>query len=152
MVRATARDVRLYHRLQLAAHTVAKYSDQQLRDAVGLTTAQVAVLSVVAGAEEVSQREVARELGVNESAVTGMVARLERAGLLARSANERDRRAWILQLTIEGKAALRRAARAFTRVNEALEEALDPAEVADTAAHLDRIVQVVRGRQVGGSP
>ena len=65
---------RLYHRLQLAAHRLQKSADRAVLAAAEITTAQAAVLTLVAGGA-VSQREVATQLGLDESAVTAMARR-----------------------------------------------------------------------------
>ena len=135
----TARDVRLYHRLQLAAHALAKHADRRMQEALGMSTAQVAVLSVVAGGGGVSQREVARALGINESAVTGMVGRLERLGCLARHRHAEDRRSHVLELTAAGRRALAASGRAFAPVNERIESVLTSAELEVVAGALARL-------------
>jgi DNA-binding MarR family transcriptional regulator len=142
---ASARELRLYHRLQLAAHAVAKDSDRRMQQAAGMSTAQVAVLSVVAGGDAVAQRDVARALGINESAVTGMVGRLERAGLLRRNRNGIDGRSHALELTAAGRQALARSARAFTAVNAAIEATLSDAEIEVVAAALERLAVAFDG-------
>ena len=53
---------RLYHRLQLAAHRVQKSADRALLAAAEITTAQAAVLTLVARGA-ITQREVATQLG-----------------------------------------------------------------------------------------
>ena len=141
----SARELRLYHRLQLSAHAMAKHSDRHMQLAVGMSTAQVAVLSVVAAGASVPQRDVARALGVNESAVTGMVGRLERAGLLSRHRHARDGRSHALELTTEGRRALARSARAFASVNEAIEETLSSGEMAVVADALERLTAAFDG-------
>jgi DNA-binding MarR family transcriptional regulator len=142
---ASARELRLYHRLQLAAHAVAKDSDRRMQQAAGMSTAQVAVLSVVAGGDAVAQRDVARALGVNESAVTGMVGRLERAGLLRRNRHGIDGRSHALELTAAGRQALARSARAFTAVNATIEATLSDAEMEVVAAALERLAVAFDG-------
>ena len=141
----SARELRLYHRLQLAAHAMAKDSDRRMQQAAGMSTAQVAVLSVVAGRDAVTQREVARALGVNESAVTGMVGRLERAGLLRRDRHGIDGRSHALELTAAGRQALTRSARAFTSVNGTIETTLSSAEMEVVAGALERLTVAFDG-------
>ena len=65
---------RVYHRLQLVAHRLQKAADRTVMAAAGITTAQAAVLSIVAADGPVTQRSVARKLGLNESAMTAMTA------------------------------------------------------------------------------
>src|SRR6185369_6681564 len=106
-------------------------------------TAQSAVLSVVSGEVaangSVTQREVARQLGINESAMTAMVTRLCGMGLLDRERDADDVRAWSLTLTDEGRAARRRVEQPFKRVNQTIETALNANEIAQLADYLSRI-------------
>lgn len=120
---------RLYHRLQLAAHRVQKSADRALLAAAEITTAQAAVLTLVARGA-VSQREVAMQLGLNESALTAMAQRLLGMGLLERVRDEADARAWQLRLSGDGRAALKRIDQPFRGINQTIETALTPDEIA----------------------
>ena len=129
---------RLYHRLQLAAHRLQKSADRAVLAAAEITTAQAAVLMLVAGGA-VSQREVATQLGLNESAVTAMARRLLGMGLLERVRDEADARAWQLRLSDEGRAALKRIELPFKRINQTIETVLSPEEITHFADYLRRI-------------
>jgi DNA-binding MarR family transcriptional regulator len=129
---------RLYHRLQLAAHRVQKSADRALLAAAEITTAQAAVLTLVARGA-VSQREVAMQLGLNESALTAMAQRLLGMGLLERVRDEADARAWQLRLSGDGRAALKRIDQPFKGINQTIETALTPDEIAQLADYLQRI-------------
>ncbi|HZR75370.1 MarR family winged helix-turn-helix transcriptional regulator [Bradyrhizobium sp.] len=129
---------RLYHRLQLAAHRVQKSADRALIVAAEITTAQAAVLTLVARGA-VSQREVAMQLGLNESALTAMAQRLLGMGLLERVRDEADARAWQLRLSGDGRAALKRIDQPFKGINQTIEAALTPDEIAQLADYLQRI-------------
>lgn len=140
----SAQQHRLYHHLQITAHELKKAADRALAD-TGLTTAQVAVLAVVAAEGPVAQRTLAHRLGVNESAVTAMARRLVDLGLLARELEESDARIRLLVLTPPGRAALDRAGSGFATVNAAADEALDPGEIEDLVGLLARLRAVVGG-------
>jgi len=129
---------RLYHRLQLAAHRLQKSADRAVLAAAEITTAQAAVLMLVAGGA-VSQREVATQLGLNESAVTAMARRLLGMGLLERVRDEADARAWQLRLSDDGRTALKRIDLPFKRINQTIESVLSPEEIAHFADYLRRI-------------
>lgn len=136
----SASKLRLYHRLQLAAHRAQKAADRALLAAADITTAQAAVLSVVTAAGDgVSQREVARQLGINESAVTAMTTRLLRMGLLDRARDGGDARAWHLSLSDQGRAALKRIETPFKGVNQTIERVLDAEAMARLAEDLTRL-------------
>jgi DNA-binding MarR family transcriptional regulator len=129
---------RLFHRLQLAAHRLQKSADRAVLAAADITVAQAAVLTLVAGGA-VTQREVATQLGLNESAVTAMARRLLSMGLLERVRDKADARAWHLRLTGDGRAALKRVEPPFKRINQTIESVLSPEEIAHFADYLRRI-------------
>lgn len=136
-----ASKLRLYHRTQLAAHRLRKQADRTVMEATGISTAQSAVLGIVASGESVTQRDVATALGLNDSAMTAMAARLIKLGLLERRRSEADSRAWRLSVTAEGLAAQRAARVAFAAINKRIEAALTSEEIAEVAALLDRLSQ-----------
>jgi DNA-binding MarR family transcriptional regulator len=129
---------RLFHRLQLAAHRLQKSADRAVLAAADITVAQAAVLTLVAGGA-VTQREVATQLGLNESAVTAMARRLLSMGLIERVRDKADARAWHLRLTGDGRAALKRVEPPFKRINQTIESVLSPEEIAHFADYLRRI-------------
>jgi DNA-binding MarR family transcriptional regulator len=129
---------RLYHRLQLAAHRVQKSADRALLAAAEITTAQAAVLTLVARGA-VTQREVAAQLGLNESAVTAMAQRLLGMGLLERVRDEADARAWQLRLSSDGRATLKRIEQPFKGINQTIEGVLNAEEITRLADYLQRI-------------
>jgi DNA-binding MarR family transcriptional regulator len=130
---------RVYHRLQLAAHRVQKSADRALLATAKVNTAQAAVLAVLAAAGSITQREVARQLGINESAMTSMVARLQDMGLLRRDRDEADVRAWHLSLSETGRATLKRIEQPFRRINQTIEGVLTTEEIGQLADYLGRI-------------
>src|SRR5262249_5961234 len=128
-LRMSASKLRIYHRLQIAAHTMRKFADRAILDAAGVTIAQAAVLAIVSDGTNVTQRDVATALRLNESAVVAMVSRLMKLGLLQRSQSENDSRAWLLRLTNRGAAARRAAKRHFASINARMEGALTAAQI-----------------------
>jgi MarR family transcriptional regulator, organic hydroperoxide resistance regulator len=130
---------RVYHKLQLAAHRLQKAADRAVMAAAGITTAQAAVLSIVAADGPVTQRSVARRLGLNESAMTAMTARLRNMGLLERLPDQDDSRAWSLQVSADGRAALKQIEQPFRRINQKIEAVLDAEEIARLADYANRV-------------
>lgn len=135
-----AHELRLYHRLQLAAHLTNKAADRAVHEATSLTVAQVAVLNVVELTPHATQREVAAQLGLNESALPPMVKRLCGDGLLLRQRSSHDARAWALQLTEAGRSVLRAARGPFATINATLGNALNDRQVGDLREMLDRVI------------
>lgn len=127
-------DPRLFFLLQRAAHRLRTVADRRCVAAAGVTTAQLGALLAVREEADVTQRGLARTLGLRESAVTALVARLVKAGLVARRAHPREHRAVVLELTAGGHAALRAAQPEIDRFNRELRELLGDDGFLRTAA------------------
>ncbi|MFJ7074062.1 MarR family winged helix-turn-helix transcriptional regulator [Streptomyces sp. NPDC098781] len=110
-------DQRLFFLLQRAAHQIRTASDRRLLAVAGITTAQLGALYAVRDEPGVTQQSLARALGLRESAVTGLVGRLTAAGLVAKRAHPREHRAVVLELTVQGTAALDAAQPEVDRFN-----------------------------------
>ncbi|MCB1390854.1 MAG: winged helix-turn-helix transcriptional regulator [Rhodobacteraceae bacterium] len=78
-----------------------------LRLEFGLENGDIGVLAVVASNPGVTQNDLAASLVLKKSAVTRVVQRLERRGLLSRRRSPLDRRANLLSLTGDGQAIAR---------------------------------------------
>jgi MarR family transcriptional regulator, organic hydroperoxide resistance regulator len=123
----------------VAARTMQKVADRLIVDAADLTTAQAAVLAVVAASDHVTQRDVAMALRLNESAVTAMVARLLRLGLLERVRSHVDPRAWSLRVSKAGRAAMTASRTAFASINARIDAELSQQEIKRLADCLNRL-------------
>jgi MarR family transcriptional regulator, organic hydroperoxide resistance regulator len=99
-------DQRIYLLIQRVAHRLRIWADRRCLDAAGITTAQAGVLFVLVDRPKTTQRELAAELGLRESAVTAMTRRLLDAGLVERHASPTDHRAFPLSLTRRGERAI----------------------------------------------
>jgi DNA-binding MarR family transcriptional regulator len=84
---------------------------RQLADA-GLSPSQLSALSTIERRGPMTLGELAGAEGVQPPTVTGAVARLEEAGLVARTTHERDRRVSMVDVTAAGLERLRRSRRA----------------------------------------
>ena len=69
---------------------------------LGITSTQASILFMVASGKCLLAAELAREYGIDASAVTRLIDRLEKRGLLTRVRSNEDRRAVRLALTAEG--------------------------------------------------
>jgi DNA-binding MarR family transcriptional regulator len=86
----------------------------------GITLRQTVLLAAITEAEGASQSDLVRATGVDRSTLAEMMARMERKGLIARSASEEDGRAKSVSLTPEGRARLQAAVPAMRQVDAAL--------------------------------
>ncbi|MFN0280370.1 MAG: MarR family winged helix-turn-helix transcriptional regulator [Kineosporiaceae bacterium] len=88
--------MRLVHRQRLLLHRVLSRHD--------LHPAQAMCLRVLAHKEAVAQRDLGEALLLSAPSVTRMLQRMERAGLVERTADPRDQRQSVVRLTAAGHA------------------------------------------------
>ena len=104
---------------------------------VGITSRQVTLLWLIRRSPGLSLRELAAEERISAPALSGLVDRLEKAGLIERARDEDDRRRGGLTLTEEGNRLLKRVrARRTTWLAERLRE-LDEDEIAAVEAAIE---------------
>lgn len=106
-------------------HDIVSTADLFLRESQrlfrphGLTAAQFNVLNLLGAPEAeagLSQRELADQLVVDRSNVTGLVDRMEKAGWVRRADDPTDRRVYRVQLTAAGKKLRQKVAPAYAEV------------------------------------
>ena len=118
---------------QRVTHRLLAALDDALAD-LGLSAAEVNALACIGG--EATVRELVAATAQRPSTLTGVLDRLERRGLIERTANPADRRSVLVRLTPDGRRHAARVAAAF----RALEERLPVAEVRRLLAALDEAV------------
>ena len=129
----------LYHQLQLAAARLRTQADRMGMAAAGVSAAQAGALLVVAAKPGASQRAVAQALGQGESAFNTMATRLVAAGLVRRSDDPQDPRAWALHITPKGQEALGKIQEGLQAMNGRISEVLSPqdqAALTEALSHL----------------
>ncbi|WP_300541889.1 MarR family transcriptional regulator [Maricaulis sp.] len=104
MARARAVDRRLFLLLEIAARRLDREADARLRATAGVTTAQAAVLFLLARRGERRMGDIGETLSLNPPAVTGLVNRMEALGLVVKTASKTDRRSALVSLTEKGRA------------------------------------------------
>lgn len=105
---------------------------------LGLKVRSYSVLALAAGSPPPSQREIAEFLRLDPSQVVALVDELQRAGLVTREPDPRDRRANVIRVTASGEELLVDARRALVRAERGLHAGLDAAERATLADLLRR--------------
>jgi DNA-binding MarR family transcriptional regulator len=90
---------------------------------LGITPREYSVLEVLAERSPLTQTSIAATLGVDRTTILKLGASLEAKGLVRRARDERDRRAYAVELTRAGE---RLRAHAFTLLVECEERFLQP--------------------------
>ena len=132
---------RLYSAVIKTAERLRQEADSVVIEAAGLMVAQAALLGVVLRDPDATQSDIAVRLELSEPAVTQMVARLQREGLIERTRDASDSRRWRLKVSEEGVEKADRAKSAFESVNARLEKMMGEAVAHDVAARLTALRQ-----------
>lgn len=123
-------DRRIYFLLASGQRRVQRWVEGEMLRQGGLTAAQSGVLFFLGKADGALIGETADAVDVGPSAMTGLVDRMERAGLVERRADAADGRAQRLWLTDKGRAALAQVKAGLEALNNRLNEGFDEAEMA----------------------
>ncbi len=109
---------------------------------LGLTPRDFGLLSALASAQPCSQQRLAAILGVSAPAVLAFVDELEAAGLVSRSRNKADRRAYDLRLTEQGSAVLGKARAVALELQAGIARTLGPGPDQDLRDLLGKVIDV----------
>lgn len=96
---------------------------------VRVTAAQAGILFLLKQKDGRTMTELSQILGIDNSTMTGLTDRLEKAGLLKRHANPGDRRASHIHVTPQGLAEVEGAKAVIHRVNEEIKTGFSPQEI-----------------------
>lgn len=136
-----AHALRLYSRLQHAAHSIKKASDRTLLNVSDVSTAQSAVLVTINSSERPTQRAVAITLGLDEASVTSMISRLMKLGYVDRQRCPDDARAWRLSVSPAGEKILEVIREPFMQINRKIDESVGLKNIEQLANTLDALSQ-----------
>jgi DNA-binding MarR family transcriptional regulator len=107
---------------------------------VGVTSQQGSILFMVASGKCVLAADLAREYGIDSSAVTRLIDRLEKRYLITRVRSNEDRRIAQLALTPEGQRIAVRIPAIFSGVLDDLLSGFTPEEVGFLKSMLKRVL------------
>ncbi|WP_179403628.1 MarR family winged helix-turn-helix transcriptional regulator [Burkholderia guangdongensis] len=113
---------------------------QRTQDEIGITGTQASMLFMIAVGKCSTAAELAREYGIDASAVTRLLDRVEKRGLLSRVRCVDDRRVVRLALTDEGRAIAEQLPAIFRSVLDPLLDGFTPEEVGFLKSMLRRIL------------
>lgn len=132
---------RLIYKLSLAQHRLLKSADLAFREAAGISTTQLGVLFFLQKSPGALPKDLSDALGVNASAITALIARMEDAGLVRRQPSRDDQRAIQLFATASGLAKAAAARPVLARLNTRLTGDFSERDIATVARFLDAILE-----------
>ncbi len=131
---------RLFLLLHRAREALFQKMNARTIDALGVTVPQLTALFHIVDHQQTTPGELATELEVDASAITRMVARLERKGLVRRSEAKHDRRVRVLALTEQGMALVERGQRGVAAANEEVTAGFTEQEMATVMRFLEQAI------------
>jgi DNA-binding MarR family transcriptional regulator len=138
--RPTGETLQFMQRLWELVHALAVRSKRMART-IGVTGPQRLVLRVVGQSPDATAKQISDILGLHPSTLTGVLARLERQGMILRTVDRTDRRRARFRLTAAGRKVDReRKGTVEAAVRRAMARA-DPTMMAHTAAMLALVVE-----------
>ncbi|WP_109260967.1 MarR family winged helix-turn-helix transcriptional regulator [Hyphobacterium indicum] len=130
MARIRAVDRRLFLLIEIAARRLNREADKRLKAEAGVSAAQAGVLFLLLRRGQRRMGSLSKTLSLNPPAVTGLVDRMVRAGLVTKTTDQTDGRGAMVALTAEGSEAAERADIVLRDLNADLEARLGD-EVSD---------------------
>ncbi len=116
-----SQDDKLIFLLSIAQQAVTKHTNKVMaQNGVRITLAQSGVLFLLKQQDRRMISELGKILGIENSAMTGVVDRLEKFGFVTRQPDPSDRRALLLCITPEGLEEIERAKPIIRRANDAI--------------------------------
>lgn len=113
---------------------------QMTMQELGVTATQASILWMLGSGQCLAAAELARQYGIDASAVTRLLDRLEKRGLLVRLRSQDDRRVVKLRLTEQGHAYAERMPALYDEVLDKLLRGFGPDEVSLLKSMLRRML------------
>lgn len=132
------RYVWLLNRAQKRLH---RHLEQRAEQQAGISVVQAGALFALQRQDGALSSELAEQLDIAPSAMTGLADRMLRAGLLERRADEQDRRINRLWLTALGRDTGERARAELAPLNQTLAEGFSDAEMQVVSRWLTAVTQ-----------
>ena len=127
---------RLVFLLNRAQRRLQRWTETRPEAWEGISSAQVALLFLLASRNQATIGEIAQALQVAPAAITNLSKRMEAGGLIERVADTNDGRMTRLQLTPSGERAGARSSEVLKELNKRLSEGFSGDELATVARWL----------------
>jgi DNA-binding MarR family transcriptional regulator len=131
---------RLFHLMSLAHHRLAKSTDAAFKG-LGISAAQLGVLFLLEKKPGAMLKDVSDGLGINASAITALIGRMEDAGLVRRRPSDDDGRAVHMFATADGLAKVAAARPILAKLNARLTADFNEREIATVGRFLAAILE-----------
>lgn len=120
---------RLFFLLNVAQKKLFKHVDKVCENTLDASVTQLAALMYIEQQQGCSQKELAKILDLNKSAITGLITRMESNGLVVRMASDEDARAVKLFPTPSGQTKTKQLKPLIDQLNQTFTEEFDEDEM-----------------------
>lgn len=146
-----SRAPRLIFLLSKAERSVRRWIDAR-GSSSGMTAAKGGALMYLRQNPAATMSELTAALHASPAGASGLLARMESAGLVARTPDESDQRITRVSLTNRGTEVAAEARSAIDDLNAVLNEGFDAEELATVARWLDQAGRILDDSQVSNAP
>ena len=122
-------DQRLFYLLNRARQRVYKFADQNTEAHLGISITQLGALLLIQQNEGCLLKDIAKDLNLNNSALTGLANRMEQNDLVERKPCEQDGRASRMYLTALGREKVQLAVPLIKQLNSAMSAGFSDNEI-----------------------
>ena len=119
-------------------NAVNNYFKRELQE-YDITPSQYALLQCLCTQDGLTPSQLAQELRLDTSSITGILSRLEKKGLIDRVYNQEDRRSVSIHLREEGRSLWSQVDRVIDEANAKITNGLDPEHYAQFLSALSMI-------------
>lgn len=143
-------DRRLFYKFNRAQHLLYHHVEKELLSALGITPIQLGAIFFLLSHDGCLQKDLASGLHLNKPAVTGLVSRMENAGLILKQGSSRDGRAVHIRLTGKAQKLASRAFPLLEKFNKEITKGFSEENVRVIHEFLDSIIQRLAKGGTGG--
>lgn len=137
----TGTDKRLFYKLNVAQRLLLKYADRKSRRALGVSITQTGALFYLMKNDGCLFKDLSEILMQNKSAITTLVERMEKNGLIIKKKSEIDGRASNIFLTDKGRDISKNALSLMADFNHGILDKFTKDEVVIIHRFLDTIME-----------
>lgn len=125
-----ASDDRLIYLVFTAQQKLRNFLKNELaKEGLKITIAQGGILALLKQQSGRTMTELSQILSIDNSTITGLIDRLEKAGFVKRNSSPHDRRVSQIHITQEGIDEVKKSIGVFRRVNEQIKSGFSEGEV-----------------------
>ena len=140
-------DKRLFFKFNHAHHQLIKHVEKECLDTLGITPVQLGAIFFLLENDGCQQKDLSAGLALNYPAITGLVMRMIKAGLITKEACSKDGRASRIFLSEKARTIAPKAFPLVDQLNETLTGGFTPGEIETIHRFLDSIIHTIQRRR-----